>query len=207
MAGKYYELPELPYPKNALEPYISEQQLTIHHDKHHQAYIDAANGIIKLFDESREKGTDFDIKAKAKELSFNVGGNQLHTLFWKNMGPASENGGEPKGKLAEYINKDFGSFERFKKEFSQAAISTEGSGWAVLAMCKNTDRLFILQYEKHNVNVAPKWTPLMVLDVWEHAYYLDYKNVRPDFVAAFWNIVNWDEVNKRLETWINNKPI
>jgi Fe-Mn family superoxide dismutase len=202
MNGKLYELPELPYAYNALEPYISEQQLTIHHDKHHQAYIDAANAIIKLFDESREKGTDFDIKAKAKELSFNVGGLQLHKLFWENMGPADENGGEPTGKIAEYIKKDFGSFERFKKEFSQAAISTEGSGWAVLTLCKNTDRIFILQYEKHNVNVTPRWTPLMVLDVWEHAYYLDYKNVRPDFVEAFWNIVNWDEVNKRVEAWL-----
>ncbi|MGZ7047780.1 MAG: superoxide dismutase [Methanobacterium sp.] len=203
MAGKLYELPKLPYAYNALEPHISEEQLTIHHDKHHQAYVDAANGILKLFDESREKGTDFDVKAKAKELSFNVGGYQLHNSFWKNMGPASENGGEPTGKIAEYIKKDFGSFERFKKEFSQAAISTEGSGWAVLTMCKNTDRLFILQLEKHNVNHVPKWTPLLVLDVWEHAYYLDYKNVRPDFVAAFWNIVNWDEVNKRLDAWLN----
>ncbi|MGZ7043435.1 MAG: superoxide dismutase [Methanobacterium sp.] len=203
MAGKLYELPKLPYAYNALEPHISEEQLTIHHDKHHQAYVDAANGILKLFDESREKGTDFDVKAKAKELSFNVGGYQLHNSFWKNMGPASENGGEPTGKIAEYIKKDFGSFERFKKEFSQAAISTEGSGWAVLTMCKNTDRLFILQLEKHNVNLVPKWTPLLVLDVWEHAYYLDYKNVRPDFVAAFWNIVNWDEVNKRLDAWLN----
>ena len=203
--AKFYELPELPYAKNALEPYISEQQLTLHHDKHHQAYVDAANGIFKLFDESREKGADFDIKAKAKELSFNVSGHQLHTLFWKNMGPASENGGEPTGKIAEYINRDFGSFERFKKEFSQTAITTEGSGWAVLNMCKSTDRLFILQYEKHNVNLVPKWPPLLVLDVWEHAYYIDYKNVRPDFVAAFWNIVNWDEVNKRLEAWQNCK--
>ncbi len=202
MKGKLYELPELPYAYNALEPYISEEQLTIHHDKHHQAYVDAANGILKLFDESREKGTDFDIKAKAKELSFNVGGYQLHKLFWENMGPKDENGGEPTGKIAEYIKKDFGSFERFKKEFSQAAISAEGSGWAVLTLCKNTDRIFILQYEKHNVNVTPKWTPLMVLDVWEHAYYLDYKNVRPDFVEAFWNIVNWDEVNKRIEAWL-----
>lgn len=205
MNGKLYSLPKLPYAYNALEPHISEQQLTIHHDKHHQAYVDAANGILKLFDESREKGIDFDIKAKAKELSFNVGGYQLHNKFWENMGPADENGGEPTGKIAEYIKKDFGSFERFKKEFSQTAITTEGSGWAVLALCKNTDRLFILQFEKHNVNIVPKWPPLLVLDVWEHAYYLDYKNVRPDFVKAFWNIVNWDEVNNRLENWLNCK--
>lgn len=205
MPGKLYELPKLPYAYDALEPYISKEQLTLHHDKHHQAYVDAANGIIKLFEESREKGTDFDVKAKAKELSFNVSGHQLHNLFWKNMGPAGENGGEPTGKIAEYINEHFGSFERFKKEFSQAAITAEGSGWAVLSFCKSTGRLFILQYEKHNVNLVPKWPPLMVLDVWEHAYYLDYKNVRPDFVKAFWNIVNWDEVNKRLDAWLDCK--
>lgn len=199
---KQYQLPGLPYNYNALQPYISEEQLQIHHDKHHQAYVDAANGILKLMDESREKDIDFDIKAKAKELSFNVAGHQLHSLFWENMGPAGENGGKPTGKIAEYIDKTFGNFERFKKEFSQTAISTEGSGWAVLVMCKNTDRLFNLQYEKHNVNLVPRWTPLMVLDVWEHAYYLDYKNVRPDYVEAFWNIVNWDVVNNRLEAWL-----
>ncbi|WP_414468978.1 superoxide dismutase [Methanobacterium sp. ACI-7] len=205
MAGKFYKLPELPYAYNALEPHISEEQLRLHHDKHHQAYVDASNAILKLMDESREKGKDFDIKAKAKELSFNMGGHQLHNLFWKNIGPADKCGGEPTGKIAEYIEKDFGSFERFKKEFSQTAISAEGSGWAVLVMCKNTDRLFNMQYEKHNVNLVPKWTPLLVLDVWEHAYYIDYKNVRPDFVEAFWNIVNWDEVNNRLQNWMNCK--
>ncbi|MEN6292124.1 MAG: superoxide dismutase [Methanobacterium sp.] len=202
MAKGFYELPELDYGYKDLEPHISEQQLKIHHQKHHQAYVDAANAIFKLYDASREKGEDFDVKAKAKELAFNAGGHQLHTLFWKNMGPADKNGGEPTGTIAEYIKKDFGSFERFKKEFSQAAITTEGSGWAVVTLCKSTDRLIILQLEKHSVNTAPKWPPLMVLDVWEHAYYLDYKNVRPDFVAAFWNIVNWDEVNTRVDAWL-----
>ncbi len=199
---KMYELPPLPYAYNTLEPYISEEQLQIHHDKHHQAYVDGANGILKLFDESRDKGVDFDLKAKAKELSFNMGGHQLHNLFWQNLGPASENGGKPTGVVAEKIEETFGSFERFKKEFSQTAITTEGSGWAVLVFCKSTGRLFILQYEKHNVNLVPRWVPLLVLDVWEHAYYLDYKNVRPDYVEAFWNIVNWDAVNERLESWI-----
>lgn len=201
--AKMFELPELPYEYNALEPHISEEQLRLHHSKHHQAYVDGANAILKLFDEARDKGTEFDIKAKAKELSFNVGGFQLHNLFWQNMGPANENGGEPVGKIAECIEKSFGSFERFKKEFSQTAVSAEGSGWAILTYCKGTERLFILQYEKHNVNLVPRWPPLLVLDVWEHAYYLDYKNVRPDFVAAFWDIINWDEVNDRLENWLN----
>ncbi len=203
MEKKFYELPELKYGYKDLEPYISEEQLTIHHTKHHQAYVDGANALLKKFDEARANDTDFDIKAAAKELSFHVSGFVLHMLFWDNMGPADKYGGEPNGIIADYIKKDFGSFERFKKEFSQAAISTEGSGWAVLTFCKRTDRLFIEQIEKHNVNVIPRFTVLMVLDVWEHAYYLDYKNVRPDFVEAFWNIVNWDEVNKRTENWLN----
>lgn len=203
MEKKFYQVPDLPYGYKDLEPYISEEQLTIHHTKHHQAYADAANAILKQrFDEAREKDEDFDIKATAKELSFQVGGFNLHNLFWGNMGPADESGGEPTGTLAEYIQKDFGSFERFKKEFSQAAISVEGSGWAALTLCRRADRLFIMQIEKHNVNVIPNFRIMMVLDVWEHAYYLDYKNVRPDFVEAFWNIVNWEEVNKRTETWL-----
>ncbi len=203
MEKKLYKVPDLPYGYKDLEPYISEEQLTIHHTKHHQAYADAANAILEQkFDAAREQDEDFDVKATAKELSFQVGGYNLHNLFWTNMGPADECGGEPNGTLAEYIEKDFGSFERFKKEFSQAAISVEGSGWAALTLCRRTDRLFIMQIEKHNVNVIPNFRIMMVLDVWEHAYYLDYKNVRPDFVEAFWNIVNWDEVNKRMETWL-----
>ncbi|MCE5214180.1 MAG: superoxide dismutase [Methanobacterium sp.] len=201
MESKQYELPALPYDFKALEPYISAEQLQIHHDKHHQAYVDGANALLKKFD-ARKSGEEFDVKAAAKELSFNVGGYILHDLFWENMGPATENGGEPKGKIAEYIMKDFGSFEKFKKEFTQAAASTEGSGWAALTVCKNTNRIFINQIEKHNVNAIPNQRIMLVLDVWEHAYYLDYKNVRPEYIAAFWNIVNWDKVNERLEAWL-----
>jgi len=200
----FYTLPELSYGYKDLEPHISEEQLRIHHTKHHQAYVDGANAILKKFDEMREKDEDFDIKATAKELSFHVGGFMLHKLFWENMGPADKCGGEPVGKLADYIKKDFGNFERFKKEFSQTAVSTEGSGWAALTLCRGTDRLFIMQIEKHNVNVIPNFRILLVLDVWEHAYYLDYKNERPKFVEAFWNIVNWDEANRRAEVWLNS---
>lgn len=202
---KFYVLPELSYDYKDLEPHISKEQLRIHHIKHHQAYVDGANALLEKFDDARKKNEDFDIKATAKELSFHVGGFLLHKLFWDNIGPADESSGDPSEKLAEYIKKDFGSFERFKKEFSQAAISVEGSGWAALTLCRGTDRLFIMQIEKHNVNVIPNFRILMVLDVWEHAYYLDYKNVRPDFVDAFWNIVNWQEVNKRLEVWLETE--
>lgn len=197
---KFYVLPDLPYAYNALEPYISETQLKIHHDKHHQAYVNGANAILERLDKARQAGTDVDVKATLKELSFNLGGHTLHSLFWANMIPADKASKEPKGKLADALKEEFGSFERFKKEFSAAATTAEGSGWAVLGLCGKTHRPMIMQIEKHNVNVAPNEKLLMVLDVWEHAYYLDYKNERPKFVEAFWNIVNWDEVNKRLET-------
>ena len=199
---KLYSLPELPYAYNALEPYISEAQLRLHHDKHHAAYVNGANAILERLDKARQAGTDVDMKATLKELSFQAGGHVLHSLFWQNLAPAAKAGKEPGGVLADALKKEFGSFERFKKEFSAAAASTEGSGWAALAWCGMTGRPLIMQIEKHNVNVYPMFRILMVLDVWEHAYYLDYKNERPKFVEAFWNIVNWDEVNKRLEAII-----
>lgn len=196
---KIYSLPKLPYGYKDLEPQISEEQLTIHHDKHHQAYVTGANGIIEKLDKARKEGADLDMKATLKELSFNIGGHLLHSLFWSNLAPAGKGGGTPGGALGDAINIEFGSFERFKKEFTQAAVSVEGSGWAALAFCEQTKRPIIMQIEKHNVNVYPKFVILMDLDVWEHAYYLDYKNARPKFVEAFWSIVNWDEVNKRFE--------
>jgi Fe-Mn family superoxide dismutase len=135
-----------------------------------------------------------------KELSFNIGGHQLHSIFWPTLAPAGRGGGgEPTGKLADAINKEFGSFSQFKAEFSKAAASTEGSGWAALAIDVQTKQLAIMQIEKHNVNVYTGFYIVMVLDVWEHAYYLDYKNERPKFVEAFWNIVNWERINKRFE--------
>ncbi|RQW80296.1 MAG: superoxide dismutase [Methanothrix sp.] len=197
---KFYSLPELPYGYNALEPYISEAQLRLHHDKHHAAYVNGANAILERLDKARQAGTDVDMKATLKELSFNVGGHILHSLFWANLAPAAKTTKEPGGALGDALKNEFGSFERFKKEFTAAAGSAEGSGWGVLALCGKTNRPVLMQIEKHNVNVAPNERILMVLDVWEHAYYLDYKNERPKFVEAFWNIVNWNEVNKRLET-------
>lgn len=202
MEKKFYKLPDLPYGYKDLEPYISEEQLKIHHDKHHQAYVDGANAILKKFD-SRDTG-EFNVKAVSKELTFHVGGFVLHNYFWTNMGPASKCGGEPSGTIVEYIKKDFGNFERFKKEFTQAAAGVEGSGWAVLTLCRKTDRIFIMQIEKHNVNVIPGFRIMLVLDMWEHAYYLDYQNRRPDYIEAFWNLVNWDEVNRKTDIWLNS---
>jgi Fe-Mn family superoxide dismutase len=196
---KSFSLPKLPYDYNALEPYISELQLKLHHDKHHQAYVNGANADFEKLDKARKENAEIDAKAVLKDLSFNVGGHLLHSIFWENMAPAGKGGGgQPGGAVADAINKEFGSFEQFKKEFTKAAATTEGSGWAALAVHPCIDRPLIMQIEKHNVNVYPTFRILMVLDVWEHAYYVDYKNERAKFIEAFWNIVNWDKVNKNL---------
>jgi superoxide dismutase, Fe-Mn family len=202
MAKELYKLPDLKYGYADLEPYISEEQLRIHHDKHHQAYVTNANSIIQMMDKARVEGTDFDYKANAKALAFNLGGHVLHDYFWWEMTPASNASKEPVGELAKAINEDFGSFERFKKEFSQVASSVEGSGWAALTFCKDTNRLMIIQIEKHNVNIVPDYPIIMDLDVWEHAYYIDYKNDRAKFIEGFWNIINWEEIDnyfKRIQ--------
>jgi Fe-Mn family superoxide dismutase len=170
----------------------------LHHDKHHQAYVNGANAIFDKLDKARKENVELDIKAILKELSFNVGGHMLHSLFWSNLAPAGK-GGSLTGFLAEAINREFGSFERFKNEFTKAAVSVEGSGWAALVLDEQTQRLLIMQIEKHNVNVYPTLEILMVLDLWEHAYYLDYKNERAKFVEAFWNIINWNEVHRRFD--------
>ncbi|MGB4549698.1 MAG: superoxide dismutase [Syntrophales bacterium] len=197
--GNVYTLPKLPYGYNSLEPYISRAQLQIHHEKHHQAYVTGANALFERLEKARKENADLDMKAVLKELSFHIGGHVLHTLFWGNLAPAGKGGAGPAGVLATAIDKEFGSFDRFKKEFSQAAVSVEGSGWTALSFCMLTNRPLIMQIEKHNNDVYPMFRILLVLDLWEHAYYLDYKNLRTKFVEAFWNIVNWDEVGKRFE--------
>jgi len=199
MENKLYILPKLPYEYNALYPYISETQLMIHHQKHHQAYVNGANAIFEKLEKARIEGTDLDMKSTLKELSFNIGGHILHSLFWNNLSPPSQASLRPTGTISDVIEKEFGSFERFKKEFTQTAVSVEGSGWAALTFCKQTNRPIIMQIEKHNFNVYPTFKILMILDVFEHAYYIDYKNERAKFIEAFWNIVNWDQINKRLE--------
>jgi len=195
---KSFTLPKLPYDYNALAPFMSEEQLKLHHDKHHQAYVNSANAIFDKLDKARKDNTEIDAKATLKELSFNIGGHMLHSTFWDCMAPAGKGGGKPGGEIADLINKEFGSFERFKMEFTKAAATVEGSGWAVLAMQECVARPLIMQVEKHNVNMYPGFRVLMDLDVWEHAYYVDYKNDRAKFVEAFWNVVNWDRINKNI---------
>lgn len=196
--AKLYSLPKLKFGYGELAPYMSEEQLALHHDKHHLAYVNGANSILEKIDKARKDDQTLDMKSTLKELSFHIGGHVLHTLFWENLSPPSSHSGTPTGKVSEIISKEFGSFDRFKNEFSQVANSVEGSGWAVLAFCKMTQRPLIMQIEKHNVNIYPGFKLLLVLDLWEHAYYIDYKNLRGKFVDAFWNIVNWSEVERRL---------
>ena len=197
---KVYSLPTLPYDYSALAPYISEEQLKLHHLKHHQAYVTGANAVLEKLNKARKDNVDLDLKATLKELSFHIGGFRLHNRFWENLAPAGKGGGGlPTGGLAKAIDDEFGKFERFKKEFTQTATSVEGSGWAIVTYCEKTQRPLIMQAEKHNANIIPGYAILLVLDVWEHAYYLDYKNDRAKFVESFWNIVNWDIVSRRFD--------
>ncbi|MEM2963227.1 MAG: superoxide dismutase [Candidatus Anstonellales archaeon] len=201
---KKFELPDLPYSYDALEPYISKQIMELHHKKHHLAYVNGANAAVDKLENSRKGKAEIDIKATLRDLSFNLSGHLLHKVFWQNMAPPSKSGGEtPGGEVGDRIDENFGSFEAFKKEFSSAAKSVEGSGWAALILEPTSERLFVIQIEKHNLLSLPRQKPILVLDVWEHAYYLQYLNDRAKYVDNFWSIINWDDVSKRLEKCSN----
>ncbi len=195
---KIYTLPELPYGYKDLEPHISEEQLTIHNTKHHQGYVDKSNKILSELFEARKSGTELDMKTVTKNLSFNLGGHILHSLFWENMAPEGR-GGEPEGKLKNILEEEFGGLERFKSEFTATVGTVEGSGWGALAICPKSGKPLLAQIEKHNLSLYPDANILMVLDIWEHAFYLDYKNEKAKFINAFWNIVNWEKINERTE--------
>jgi superoxide dismutase, Fe-Mn family len=195
---KFYNLPNLPYEYDALAPYISEDQLRIHHQKHHSAYVEGANMIFKKIEKARSENSDLNIKAILKELSFHIGGFLLHSMFWNNLAPTNNGGRKPEDSLLEAIENEFGSFEQFRDEFTKTALSVEGSGWAILTYCEYTRRPLLMQIEKHNVNVYPNFKILLLLDVWEHAYYIDYKNDRAKYINSFWNIVNWKKVEERF---------
>jgi len=198
MKKQFYSLPELTYAYGDLAPHISAEQLMIHHQKHHQAYVTAANAILEKFDQARQEDKILDYKSELKSLSFNLGGHMLHSLFWKNLMPEKQGGGKVQGEIASKINEDFGGFARFKNEFTAVAASLEGSGWGALVYHPALNRLMCFQIEKHNFLFTPGLEVLLVVDVFEHAYYLDYKQDRGKFIEAFWNIVNWAEVNKRF---------
>ncbi|AVL44139.1 TPA: superoxide dismutase [Enterococcus faecium] len=197
-----YTLPDLPYAYDALEPYIDEETMHLHHDKHHNTYVTNLNSSIEKYPELGEKTIEellsdmdaipTDIKTAVRN---NGGGHANHSFFWEIMAPNA--GGEPTGEIKEAINEAFGDFSSFKEEFKKAAAGRFGSGWAWLVM--ENGKLAITSTANQDSPLMEGKTPILGLDVWEHAYYLKYKNVRPDYIAAFWNVINWDEVNKRFE--------
>lgn len=192
-----HQLPELPYAYDALEPHYDEATVRLHHDIHHKGYVDGLNNAEGKLAEAREKGDFGLVKHWERELAFHGSGHLLHTLFWMNMTP--NGGGTPTGSLGERINQDFGSFEGFKKQFSAAAVSVEGSGWAVLVWNPEFQKLEILQAEKHQNLTQWGAVPLLTVDVWEHAYYLKFQNKRAAWVEAWWNLVHWADVASRFE--------
>ncbi|WP_423406681.1 superoxide dismutase [Heyndrickxia sp. MSNUG] len=188
-------LPPLPYAYNALEPVIAEEIMKLHHLKHHQSYVDGLNKAEKEMQKARESGDFSLIKHWEREAAFHGSGHYLHTIFWSIMSP--DGGGAPKGQLGRAISQSFGSFEKFKQHFTEAAKNVEAVGWAILVCSPRAHRLEILQAEKHQNLTQWDVIPLLVLDVWEHAYYLQYKNERAKYIENWWKVVNWQEVEQR----------
>lgn len=191
-----YTLPDLAYDYAALEPSISGAIMELHHSKHHAAYVAGANTALEKLAEARDNDDLANVNKLEKDLAFNLGGHVNHSIFWTNM---SANGGDkPTGELAAAIDDAFGSFDKFRAHFTAAALGVQGSGWAVLAWDALGARPIVLQFFDQQANFPVGTIPLLMLDVWEHAYYLDYKNVRADYVKAFWNIVDWANVQARF---------
>ena len=198
-----HELPPLPYDYNALEPYIDEETMHLHHDKHHQAYINNLNTALANYPELQDKSAEELIRdlnsvpeAIRAAVRNNGGGHVNHTMFWEIMGP--NGGGEPSGALADAINEAFGSFDAFKQQFNDAGVKRFGSGWAWLV--RGSDgKLSVTSTANQDNPMSEGQYPVLGNDVWEHAYYLKYQNRRPDYLAAWWNVVNWDAVTQRFE--------
>ena len=191
-----YTLPELPYDYDALAPHISGRIMELHHSKHHQAYVTGANAALEQLEEARETGNLANVNKLEKDLAFNLGGHINHSVFWQNLSP--NGGGAPTGELAAALEDGFGSFEKFQAHFTATALGVQGSGWAVLAWDGLGKKPVIFQLFDQQGNAPLGVTPLLQLDVWEHAYYLDYLNVRADYVKAFWNLANWEDVQQRF---------
>ncbi|EME37128.1 MULTISPECIES: superoxide dismutase [Kocuria] len=196
MAEKFV-LPDLPYDFAALEPHISGRIMELHHDKHHNTYVTAANKALESMEEARANGDAAGAAKLSKDLQFNLGGHINHSIFWKNMSP--DGGDKPTGELASAIDDAFGSFDNFQAQFTAVATTIQGSGWAILAYEPIAGNLVIEQMYDQQNGVPVATFPLLQLDMWEHAFYLDYQNVKPDYVKAWWNVVNWEDVAQRLE--------
>jgi Fe-Mn family superoxide dismutase len=193
-----HQLPPLPYAYDALEPHIDADTMRLHHDLHHKGYVDGLNKAEEMLAKARETGDYALAKHWMREAAFHGSGHLLHSIFWPNLAPAGQGGGgTPGGDLAKKITADFGNFENFQKQFSAVANQVEGSGWAVLAYRPTDRKLVVLSAEKHQNLTQWGVVPLLVLDVWEHAYYLKYQNRRAEYVKNFWSIVNWGDVAER----------
>ena len=192
-----YVLPDLAYDYAALEPHISARIMELHHSKHHKAYVDGANNALAGLEEARETGNFANVNRLEKDLAFHLGGHINHSIFWTNLAPQS--GGVPEGELAAAIDEFFGSFEKFQAHFTAASMGIQGSGWGVLSWDPVGKQLIIQQLFDQQGNTAQGTIPVLQLDMWEHAFYLDYQNVKADYVKAFWNIVNWANVAQRFE--------
>jgi Fe-Mn family superoxide dismutase len=190
-----YTLPDLPYDYSALEPHYSARILELHHDKHHAAYVKGLNDTMDQLAEARDKGDFSSIVGLEKSHAFNLSGHVLHSIFWTNL--SAEGGDKPDGDLAAAIDEYFGNFDAFKAQLTSATTTVQGSGWGVLAWEPLGKRLYVEQVYDHQGNVGQSGVNLLVFDAWEHAYYLQYLNVRADFVNALWNIVNWNDVAER----------
>lgn len=190
-----YTLPELPYDYAALEPHISGKIMQLHHDKHHQTYVTGANTALEQLAEARESGNLANVNKLEKDLAFNLGGHVNHSIFWTNLGPDTK---VPEGELAAAIDEFFGSFEKFQAQFTAVATGIQGSGWSVLAWDTVGQKLTTLQLFDQQANVPFGLVPIFMLDMWEHAFYLDYLNVKADYVKAVWNIVDWENVAARF---------
>ena len=191
-----YELRELPYDYSALEPHLSGEILELHHGKHHKAYVDGANTTFEKLGEARSSGDFGTINQLEKNMAFHLSGHVLHSLFWTNMAP--DGGGEPDGELGAAVEEFFGSYDAFRAQLTEAAMNVQGSGWGALSWEPMAGRLIVEQVYDHQGNVGQGGPPLLALDMWEHAFYLQYKNVKKDWVDAFWNIVNWPDVATRF---------
>jgi len=194
-----YQLPDLPYDFDALEPVISAEIMELHYSKHHKTYVTKLNEALEKYHEAESKNDVSNMIALQNAIKFNGGGHINHSIFWTILCPKSKAKGGPSAKLLDAIKKDFGSFDNFQKDFNEKTIAIQGSGWGWLGYNKNMKELQITTCANQDPLSTTGLVPLLGVDVWEHAYYLQYKNVRPDYVKAIWDIINWDEIEKKFE--------
>jgi Fe-Mn family superoxide dismutase len=192
-----YTLPDLTYDPGALEPHLSGRILELHHDQHHAAYVKGANTALEKLQEVRTKGDFATISMLERNLAFNVSGHVLHSILWTNLSP--DGGGEPSGAIGTALGEAFGSFEGFRQQMTEAAATIQGSGWALASWEPMAERLIVQQVHDHQGQHGQGTIPLLAIDAWEHAYYLQYENRKPEYLEAIWNVISWQDVERRYE--------